>query len=172
MDDQIDRTSDGHYIIVNGRKWRATNPYIPASLRTELVKELMSARRAVKDAAGDPEKTAAARRRVQNAKVALGERGDPWWEPLTNDGMTERIQASIRALLTVRDPSSSICPSDVARVVGSPDWRPRMDDVRAVGAALASAGEITVTQRGEPVAEGVAPSGPIRYTAGPNFERT
>lgn len=30
--------------------------------------------------AGDEDATAAARRRVQLAKVGLGERGTPWWE--------------------------------------------------------------------------------------------
>ncbi len=38
----------------------------------------MSARRAVKDAP-DPENVRAARARVHNAKVALGERGAVWW---------------------------------------------------------------------------------------------
>jgi hypothetical protein len=42
----------------------------------------MSARRAVGAAlrAGDAEAEQAARSRVQTAKVALGERGTPWWE--------------------------------------------------------------------------------------------
>ncbi len=44
--------------------------------------ELMSARRAVGAAMrlGDPEAERAARDRVHRAKVALGERGTPWWE--------------------------------------------------------------------------------------------
>lgn len=40
----------------------------------------MSARRAVRDAKGDPGAIADARRKVDNAKVALGERGPVWWE--------------------------------------------------------------------------------------------
>lgn len=39
-----ERTDDGHYIIVNGRKWRATDPNIPPNLESELVAELMNAR--------------------------------------------------------------------------------------------------------------------------------
>lgn len=39
----------------------------------------MDARRAVRAAAGDPARLALARARVQAAKVALGERGEPWW---------------------------------------------------------------------------------------------
>lgn len=65
-------TPDGHYLVINGRKWRASNPSIPPKLRQELVDELMSARRAVKDGKAD------ARKRVNDAKVALGERGQPW----------------------------------------------------------------------------------------------
>lgn len=46
-------TDDGRYVVINGRRWRATGT------------------------AGE----AAARAGVQAAKVALGERGSPpWWE--------------------------------------------------------------------------------------------
>ena len=64
-----ERTPDGRYLVVDGRRWRATDPGIPETLRAELVAELMAARRIQ------------ARARVQDAKVALGERGEPWWEP-------------------------------------------------------------------------------------------
>ncbi len=70
-------------MIIDGRRWRATDPSIPEERRQELVDELMDARRAVgtakraSDAAGEK----AARARVHAAKVALGERGKPWWEP-------------------------------------------------------------------------------------------
>jgi hypothetical protein len=40
----------------------------------------MSARRAVRDAGGDAEAKAEARRRVNAAKIALGERGPVWWD--------------------------------------------------------------------------------------------
>jgi len=77
-----ERTPDGRYIIVDGRRWRATDPSIPEERRQELVNELMSARRAVGAAkrAGDEEAERAARARVHAAKVALGERGPKWWE--------------------------------------------------------------------------------------------
>ena len=76
-----ERTPDGRYIIVDGRRWRASDPGLPEARRQELVDELMSARRAVGAArrAGDPEAERAARDRVHAAKVALGERGTPWW---------------------------------------------------------------------------------------------
>ncbi len=68
--------------IIDGRKWRATDPSIPEERRKELVSELMSARRAVGAAKreGDEQAEREARDRVHAAKVALGERGEPWWE--------------------------------------------------------------------------------------------
>lgn len=40
----------------------------------------MSARRAVRDAKDDREALVDARKRVNDAKVALGERGPVWWD--------------------------------------------------------------------------------------------
>ncbi|WP_091031956.1 DUF3253 domain-containing protein [Microbacterium oxydans] len=158
-DDGPERTPDGHHIIVNGRRWRASDPSIPDALRQELVDELMAARRAVK--ASEPD----ARRRVQDAKNALGERGAPWWEARSGDAFDERIAAAIRALTRKRS-DSSICPSDVARAVGGEGWRARMDDVRRVAAELAARDEIVVTQKGERVRIDET-RGPIRIRRGP-----
>ena len=82
MADDPERTDDGRYVIIDGRRWRATDPSIPEERRKELVGELMSARRDVAAAKrkSDPAAETAARDRVHAAKVALGERGDPWWE--------------------------------------------------------------------------------------------
>src|ERR1700753_3585331 len=126
-------TPDGRYVIVAGRRWQGTAPGIPVALRAELVAELMAARR---DVRSDP---ATARPRVQDAKVALGERGDPWWDP-TPDGQRVRLAAAMRALLRHRRPESTICPSDAARVVGGESWRELMDAAREGAAALARAG--------------------------------
>ena len=75
-------TPDGHHVIIDGRKWRATNPNLPEDERKRLVSELMAARRDVGSAlkAGDKNAEAEARARVHAAKVALGERGPKWWE--------------------------------------------------------------------------------------------
>ena len=80
----VERTPDGRYIIVKGRLWRATNPKLPEAERQRWVNALMDARRAVGAAkrTGDPEAEKAARGKVHEAKVALGERGPVWW----NDG--------------------------------------------------------------------------------------
>jgi len=163
MTDPIEHTDDGRYFIVNGRKWRATNPNIPASLRTELVKELMAARRTIKHSKGDEDATATARRRVGDAKTALGERGEPWWQPPTDEGLRQRIRCATNALLRARDRTSSICPSDVARIVASPNWRPVMDTVRSVAADMAAEGLIDVTQKGQQVDDPTSTKGPLRY---------
>ena len=76
----LERTPDGRYVVIDGRRWRATDPSIPEERRKELVSELMSARSAVGWAKrrDDPVAERAARDRVQAAKVALGERGPRW----------------------------------------------------------------------------------------------
>jgi uncharacterized protein len=77
-----EKTPDDRYIVVDGRRWRATDPSLPEEKRRELVRELMSARSAVGWAKrrGDVDAERAARARVHAAKVALGERGPKWWE--------------------------------------------------------------------------------------------
>ena len=72
-------TPDGRYIVVDGRRWRATDPAIPEVRRAELTRVLMAWRRDVRRTRGtDDESTS--RAGVQAAKVALGERGTAWWE--------------------------------------------------------------------------------------------
>ncbi|KQQ67069.1 DUF3253 domain-containing protein [Microbacterium sp. Leaf320] len=156
-----ERTADGHHLIIDGRRWRATDPSIPEVFRQELVDELMAARRAVKTSEVD------ARRRVHDAKTALGERGAPWWEDRTGGPFDERIAATIRSLTRKRE-QSSICPSDVARTVGGETWRSLMPDVRRVAAELADHDEIVVTQKGRPVSIREA-RGPVRIIRGPKI---
>lgn len=79
---EVEHTPDGRYVVVRGRRWRATDPDLPPEVADRLRRELMSARRAVGAAlrAADPVAERAARDRVQRAKVGLGERGVPWWD--------------------------------------------------------------------------------------------
>ena len=42
-----ERTDDGLYVVIDGRRWRAADPDLPEERRRELVRELMSARRAL-----------------------------------------------------------------------------------------------------------------------------
>jgi hypothetical protein len=165
-DEQVQRTADGHFLVVDGRRWRASDPRIPEPLRAELVGELMAARRAVRDGRGNDAAVARARGRVQDAKVALGERGEAWWEPPTEDGLRQRLAAAMRTLLRRRKPESTICPSDAARVAGGEAWRDAMDSSRSVAAELAASGLIEVRQRGIRVDPATA-TGALRLARGP-----
>ena len=73
------RTPDGRYFVAKGRLWRCSDPALPEADRDAAVRELMAARRAVRDADNAAE-TRAARDRVQGAKERLGERGPVWWD--------------------------------------------------------------------------------------------
>ena len=75
-------TPDGRYFVVRGRLWRCTDPALPEAERQPLVKKLMKARRDVKTAKAQDDDALMkdARRRVHEAKVALGERGPVWWD--------------------------------------------------------------------------------------------
>ena len=84
-------TRDGRYLIVDGVLWRATDPGLDASTKAALVKELMSARRAVKDALRTGSGLDTARSRVHRAKVALGERGPVWWTDGAPDLNRQRV---------------------------------------------------------------------------------
>ncbi|WIM89085.1 hypothetical protein PT015_06360 [Candidatus Mycobacterium wuenschmannii] len=85
---------DGHYLLIDGRKWRATDPKIPQDRRDELVRILMAWRRKVRSTKGTPQESTA-RAGVHAAKVALGERGaPPWWEQ-TDAQRAARWQASV-----------------------------------------------------------------------------
>jgi hypothetical protein len=80
-------TPDGRYMVIRGRLWRVANPNLPPDERLAHVHALMNARREVKAAlaAGDPERLAAARKLVNAAKIALGERGPVWWDDGAKD---------------------------------------------------------------------------------------
>lgn len=146
-----ERTPDGRYVVIDGRRWRATDPGIPPTLAAELRKALMAARRDIGTAKRHEEDPTPIRRRVQAAKVALGERGRPWWEPAQEEtDHDERIAETIRAMVDVRAPGTT-CPSDVARIVGGEDWRSLMPAVRRVAERLSEERAVVVTQKGKPV---------------------
>ncbi|MEQ3554117.1 hypothetical protein WIS52_26925 [Pseudonocardia nematodicida] len=77
-----ERTPDGRYIVVRGRRWRAADPSLPDDVRAQLQQHLGKARAEVGAGrrTGDDDRVAAARTRVDAAKHGLGERGTPWWE--------------------------------------------------------------------------------------------
>lgn len=81
-----ERTDDGRYIIVRGRRWRAQDPELPDELVQPLLSHLGKARSALRRAKElDEAEVARLRERVTWAKEGLGERGTPWWELDTED---------------------------------------------------------------------------------------
>ncbi|KXG87449.1 hypothetical protein [Agrobacterium bohemicum] len=80
MSEKYLNTDDGRYFVVRGRLWRRSNPGLDEITHTALVQELMAARRTVRDEKTSSPAMAEARKRVDAAKVALGERGPVWWD--------------------------------------------------------------------------------------------
>ncbi|MDT0275753.1 biopolymer transporter Tol [Blastococcus goldschmidtiae] len=78
----VERTDDGRFVVVDGRRWRTADPALPEDVRERLLHHLGVGRSGVRTArsAGDDAAVAAARARVQLAKTGLGERGTAWWE--------------------------------------------------------------------------------------------
>lgn len=93
--DTVSRTADGHHVVIDGRRWRATDPAIPQEVAAVLRRWLMAARRDVGTRKRRGEDTGEARARVQAAKTALGERGDPWWEQ-TDEERRDRWRDGLR----------------------------------------------------------------------------
>jgi hypothetical protein len=77
-------------MVIRGRLWRLSSPFLDPAEHARLVRELMSARRAVRAAMNSQERMAA-RQRVDIAKRALGERGDVWWEDGSPDYNRQRV---------------------------------------------------------------------------------
>ncbi|WP_337958527.1 hypothetical protein [Sphingomonas naphthae] len=75
-------TPDGRYFVVRGRLWRTSNPNLSEADRQKHVNALMDARRDVGQAmrAKDDVAVKRARKSVEVAKTALGERGPVWWD--------------------------------------------------------------------------------------------
>jgi hypothetical protein len=75
--------------------------------------------------------------------------------------MADDLEERILAMLASRSPTSSICPSDVAREVAPDSWRPLMEPVRVAARRLVESGKVEITQRGE-VVDSAHTKGPIR----------
>jgi hypothetical protein len=87
-------TPDGRYLVIDGRRWRATDPAIPEDRREELTRILMAWRREVRRTKGTDEESAS-RAGVQATKVALGERGTPPWWDQAEDERRARWEAEV-----------------------------------------------------------------------------
>lgn len=91
-----ERTEDGRWIVVDGRRWRAEDPSLDPEVAARLRSHLGRARAAVRTASDDRERRAA-RDRVQLAKEGLGERGTAWWE-LAERQRDDRARERLAAL--------------------------------------------------------------------------
>jgi hypothetical protein len=102
-----ERTADGHYIIVNGRKWRATDPLIPEAELAELKSYLSKGRTGVrgmksKGKTEQDEDIKLSRKTTGLAKLGLGERGKPEWWLDTKEGRHKRYGDALEQLRELR----------------------------------------------------------------------
>ena len=99
MTREVERTDDGRYVVVDGRRWRTADPALPDDVRERLLHHLGVGRSGVRTAksAGDDAAVTAARARVQLAKTGLGERGTAWWEQ-SDAEREERWESALREL--------------------------------------------------------------------------
>lgn len=94
-----EKTADGHHIIVNNRKWRATDPLIPTDEFEELKHYLAKGRSGVRGKKSEEdEKVKLARKRTGLAKLGLGERGKPEWWLDSEEGRKKRWEDALAEL--------------------------------------------------------------------------
>ena len=89
-------TPDGRYFVVRGRLWRRINQNLPIDKREQLIRALMDAQKAAKAAERSANATelALARKAVDVAKIALGERGPVWWTDGAPDLNRQKVKES------------------------------------------------------------------------------
>ncbi len=99
MTREVERTDDGRFLVIDGRRWRTADPALPEDVRARLLHHLGVARSTVRSAgrAGDDAAVSAARARVQLVKTGLGERGPAWWDQ-DDDARRARWESALRAL--------------------------------------------------------------------------
>ena len=109
MNRSADADPDGglgeRWLIINGRRWRRTDPCLPNDLVEALKSHLGKGRSSVRLAkkSGDDGLVAEARRRVGLAKHGLGERGPYWWDEPEGD----RIARARNALAELENPDTA-----------------------------------------------------------------
>jgi len=94
----VERTEDGRWIVVDGRRWRRQDPALPEDVAARLLSHLGRARAAVRAARADgtDAELRAVRDRVGLARLGLGERGTPWWEQTPAERETRWTDALAR----------------------------------------------------------------------------
>ncbi|MFB2580298.1 biopolymer transporter Tol [Herbiconiux sp. P15] len=106
---------DERWLVIDGRRWRRTDPELPTELVEALTSHLGRGRSGVGAAKrrDDTNAVAAARERVGLAKHGLGERGPYWWE----EPVAARLARAHEALdaLTALDEEEADSEEDHAR---------------------------------------------------------
>ena len=92
------------WLVVNGRRWRRTDPILPEELVAALTSHLGHGRSGTRSAkrAGDEDAVAAARIRTGIAKHGLGERGPAWWDE-PEEARLSRARDALRDLDALDD---------------------------------------------------------------------
>jgi hypothetical protein len=98
-DADADVSDDEKWLVVNGRRWRRTDPSLPTDVVDALKSQLGRGRSGVRTAkaAGDEDAVARARQRVGLAKHGLGERGAYWWDEM-EQARLERARQALQQL--------------------------------------------------------------------------
>lgn len=95
----VDRgeSDDERWMVIDGRRWRRTDPILPddvvAALKSHLGRGRSGVRVAKRD--DDAQAVAAARRRTDLAKHGLGERGPYWWDEPEADRLARAAEAML-----------------------------------------------------------------------------
>jgi hypothetical protein len=86
---------DDRWLVIDGRKWRRTDPVLDEQTLARLKSHLGRGRSGVRSAkaSGDEDAVAAARRRTGLAKHGLGERGPYWWDSPEQDRLARATEA-------------------------------------------------------------------------------
>lgn len=79
------------------------------------------------------------------------------------------LERTIIALLSQRTASSTICPSEAARIATPEQWQRHMEDARRAARRLAHRGIVSITQKGRAV-DPTEFRGPIRIARGPAWQ--
>lgn len=97
-----DVPDEERWLVMDGRRWRRTDPSLPADIVETLKSHLGRGRSAVRAAKkdGDTARLAAARRRVGLAKTGLGERGPYWWDE-PDAARISRAEAAVSELVAL-----------------------------------------------------------------------